>query len=130
MYGNCRAFLTPAREDFGIAPFEAMARGRPVTAFGRGGAADTVVGSVTHVLYGEQTSKALRTAVTSFDAGRYDVQVIRNHALRFSKVLFKEKINDFIIASYEDYRRNDGPRRQEEPVGPAEFSEEIMMPAV
>jgi len=37
-YSKCRAMIFPGEEDFGIVPLEAMASGRPVIAFGRGGA--------------------------------------------------------------------------------------------
>src|SRR5215813_1088568 len=36
-YARCRAFLMPGEEDFGIAPVEALASGKPVIALGRGG---------------------------------------------------------------------------------------------
>ena len=35
---HCRAFLFPGEEDFGITPLEAQASGRPVIAYGAGGA--------------------------------------------------------------------------------------------
>ena len=34
LYRGARALVLPAEEDFGIAPVEAMACGRPVIAFG------------------------------------------------------------------------------------------------
>ena len=43
LMANCRAFLFPGFEDFGIAPVEAQAAGRPVIAFAQGGALDTVI---------------------------------------------------------------------------------------
>ncbi|MBZ0299983.1 MAG: glycosyltransferase, partial [Anaerolineae bacterium] len=43
LMARCRAFLFPGLEDFGIAPVQAQAAGRPVIAFGGGGALDTVV---------------------------------------------------------------------------------------
>ncbi|MEH6676982.1 glycosyltransferase, partial [Phenylobacterium sp.] len=39
---ECRALIFPGEEDFGIVPVEAMAAGRPVIAFGSGGALDSV----------------------------------------------------------------------------------------
>jgi glycosyltransferase involved in cell wall biosynthesis len=42
LVARCRAFLMPNVEDFGIAPVEAMAAGRPVIALGEGGVRDTV----------------------------------------------------------------------------------------
>jgi glycosyltransferase involved in cell wall biosynthesis len=46
-----RALLFPGEEDFGLLPVEAMACGRPVVALARGGAVETVLDSVTGVLY-------------------------------------------------------------------------------
>ncbi len=53
---GCKAFLFPGLEDFGIAPVEAMSVGRPVVAFGGGGALDTVIPGVTGELFAEQTA--------------------------------------------------------------------------
>lgn len=43
LLGRCRALVFPGEEDFGILPVEAMACGRPVIAYGRGGITETVV---------------------------------------------------------------------------------------
>src|SRR3989338_6910525 len=37
---NCRALIFPGEEDFGITPVEAMACGKPVLAYGKGGATE------------------------------------------------------------------------------------------
>jgi len=42
LYRNARALVLPGEEDFGIAPVEAQACGRPVVALARGGACETV----------------------------------------------------------------------------------------
>ena len=58
-YRRCRALIFPGEEDFGIVPVEAMAAGRPVIAFGRGGVTETVVDGVTGILFDNQTSTDL-----------------------------------------------------------------------
>lgn len=53
-YANCRAFIFPGEEDFGITPLEAQASGRPVIAFGKGGALETVVSERTGLFFEDQ----------------------------------------------------------------------------
>lgn len=43
-YRRCRALLFPGEEDIGLTPIEAQGSGRPVIAYGKGGALETVVG--------------------------------------------------------------------------------------
>jgi glycosyltransferase involved in cell wall biosynthesis len=43
-YRRCRAFLFPGEEDIGLTPIEAQGSGRPVIAYAKGGALETVVG--------------------------------------------------------------------------------------
>src|SRR5260370_5444849 len=62
-YARCQALIFPGEEDFGIVPVEAMASGRPVIAYGAGGATQTVIPNVTGLLFKEQTVKALIDAV-------------------------------------------------------------------
>lgn len=62
-YARCRALVFTAEEDFGIVPVEVMASGRPVVAYGRGGALDSVVEGRTGLFFADQTTEALVEAV-------------------------------------------------------------------
>lgn len=95
-YRRCRALIFPGVEDFGIVPVEAMACGRPVIAFGRGGALESVVPQVTGIFFSELSADALAAAVETFDAGACDPAVIRGHALRFSRRRFHAEIAEFV----------------------------------
>ena len=68
-YATCRALLFPGEEDFGIVPLEAMAMGRPVIAFGRGGVLDTVVDGETGILYDPNSADGLVEAIRELEAG-------------------------------------------------------------
>lgn len=89
-FSRCRALVHPGVEDFGIVPLEVMASGRPVIAYGRGGATETVVAGTTGVFFEEQTVEGLMGAVERFEriAGGFDPQAIRAHAARFSTPRF------------------------------------------
>jgi glycosyltransferase involved in cell wall biosynthesis len=66
-YARCRALVFTAEEDFGIVPVEVMASGRPVVAYGRGGALDSVVEGRTGMFFAEQTTEALVEAVRQLE---------------------------------------------------------------
>ena len=103
-YAHCRAFLFPGEEDFGITPLEAQAAGRPVIAYGAGGALASVVDGVTGMFFNEQTVKSLADVLTSFDERTYDPQTIRNHALEFDLPRFHRRILQFIEAKMGEER--------------------------
>lgn len=96
-YRGCRALIFPGDEDFGIVPLEAHACGRPVIAFGKGGALETV-NAQTGVFFYKQTPQALADAVVEFEKreATFDRAVIRNNSLKFDRDLFKQKIISFI----------------------------------
>lgn len=93
---RCKAFIYPQIEDFGISALEAMASGRPVIAYGAGGALETVVDGKTGVFFEEQTWESLAHKILRFDDSRFDPQLIREHAKQFDEDIFKKKIINFI----------------------------------
>jgi glycosyltransferase involved in cell wall biosynthesis len=97
-YQHCRALLFPGEEDFGIVPVEAMACGRPVIAYGRGGVLDTVRDGTTGILFYEQTVEALLGAIADYEeqSDTFNPELISNHALQFSKKVFRQRISDCI----------------------------------
>ena len=95
---HCRAFLFPGEEDFGITPLEVQASGRPVIAYGAGGALASVVDGVTGTFFYEQTVESLVAVLASFDERQYHPQTTRNHALDFDKPRFQRRILQFIEA--------------------------------
>lgn len=92
LLARCRAFLFPGWEDFGIAPVEAQAAGRPVVAYGRGGAAETVVDGATGVLFDEQTVEALAAAMLRAEEASFDPAVCRRNAERFGSDVFRAQL--------------------------------------
>ncbi|GHO43131.1 glycosyltransferase [Ktedonospora formicarum] len=95
---HCRAFLFPGEEDFGITPLEVQAAGRPVVAYGAGGALSTVIEGVTGAFFREQTVESLTEVLAKFDARAYNPLAIRNHALEFDTPRFQRRILQFIEA--------------------------------
>jgi glycosyltransferase involved in cell wall biosynthesis len=97
-YRQCRALVFPGEEDFGMVPVEAQACGRPVIAYGRGGALESVMDGVTGLFFDEQTPAAVAAAVRKADSIRWDSATIRRHAERFSHPRFVQEITNFIGA--------------------------------
>ncbi|MEP7456458.1 glycosyltransferase [Phyllobacterium sp. SB3] len=95
---KCRALIFPGEEDFGIVPVEVMASGRPVLAYGKGGALDTVIDGISGMLFKEQTVEALIECVERFEKTEDSFVPSRTRALSlfFSKETFKDKITQLI----------------------------------
>ncbi len=92
LYRHCRLLLFPGEEDFGIVPLEAMACGRPVVAFRRGGATETVAEGLSGLFFDEQTEEALADAVARAARVAWDRRAIRTHAERFGVPRFLEEM--------------------------------------
>jgi glycosyltransferase involved in cell wall biosynthesis len=107
LYANCRALLFPGTEDFGLVPVEVQASGRPVIAFGRGGARESIRGipvdearktdrkawpeGCTGIFFDAPTGKALAEAIECFESveDRFDPASVREWARRFDRSAFE-----------------------------------------
>ena len=98
---NCRGYILPAEEDFGIAPVEAMACGKPVLAFGKGGALETVIPGVTGEFFYEATVESMEDGLGRLivNEKKYDAETIHKHANQFSKQHFVEHFEK-LLESY------------------------------
>jgi glycosyltransferase involved in cell wall biosynthesis len=121
-YVNCKALIFPGIEDFGIVPLEAQACGKPVIAYAKGGALETIVpldkdklniksrneqsNNATGLFFYEQTPESLARAVYHFEEvkGVFDKQQIRKNAESFDRVIFKDKIRNYIEQKYSEFR--------------------------
>jgi glycosyltransferase involved in cell wall biosynthesis len=92
LMARAKAYVMPGEEDFGIAPVEANACGRPVIAFDAGGARDTQIDGITGVLFREQTVDSLCEAVLRADMISFDPGAIRAHAQKFDTEFFCQHV--------------------------------------
>jgi len=119
-YVNCKALIFPGVEDFGIVPLEAQACGKPVIAFGEGGALETIVpldknnknekersSNATGIFFYEQTPESLVQAVARFEEAQdsFNWQVIRKNAESFDRTVFKDNVRKYIEQEYKEFRQ-------------------------
>ncbi len=102
-YSRCQALIFPGEEDFGIVPVESMGCGRPVIAYARGGALETVIGDErgpgitrTGVFFKNQDPQDLIHAIQEFESLHWDSEAMAKYAKEFDTEVFKRNIQDFI----------------------------------
>jgi glycosyltransferase involved in cell wall biosynthesis len=93
---DCRAFVFPGIEDFGILPVEAQAAGRPVVALAEGGATETVLHGATGLLYEEDSLEGLVDALVRADRRDWDPAACARNARRFSRERFEREIGGLV----------------------------------
>ena len=108
---RCRAFIFPGEDDFGITPVEVQACGRPVIAYGAGGALATVVEGSTGLFFNNQTPESLADVVADFRDEYFDPHAIRRHAEEFDTQRFLRRFSQFVetrVASHPVLARKAG----------------------
>lgn len=98
LYARCRALLFPGHEDFGITPVEAQSAGRPVIAYAKGGALETVIDGTTGVFFEQQTTEAVAEAALRLDRLNVDPGICRQNANRFSVEEFVRRMTATIVS--------------------------------
>lgn len=94
LFARCHAYLVPGIEDFGIAPVEAMAAGKPVVAFRAGGATESVVEGVSGVFFDAPSADSLAGALDQLDSRTWYPADIRRSAERFDRLVFRQSWRD------------------------------------
>ncbi|MCJ1962867.1 glycosyltransferase [Novosphingobium mangrovi (ex Hu et al. 2023)] len=97
-YARARALVFTGEEDFGMIPVEVMASGRPVIAYGRGGALETVVEGETGLFFRENSAPALNAALTRFESweAHFVPEAAVRQARRFSPEVFRTRFLETI----------------------------------
>ncbi|MGD0268312.1 MAG: glycosyltransferase [Candidatus Sulfotelmatobacter sp.] len=93
---RCRALLFPGEEDFGMAPLEVAAAGRPTIAYRAGGALETIVENFTGLFFDEQTPEALGDAIATFERQQWSSHGLRQHAKAFGVPVFQDRFRSFL----------------------------------
>lgn len=93
---RCRALLFPGEEDFGMAPLELAAAGRPTIAYRAGGAEETVIEGVTGIFFDRQEVNHLAAAIERFEARDWSAEALRSHAENFGIDVFKSRFRQFL----------------------------------
>jgi glycosyltransferase involved in cell wall biosynthesis len=98
---GCRAVCVAAEEDFGLVAVEAQAAGKPVVAYGRGGALETIDEGITGVLFRERTEASVIAALRAADELDAAPETIAARVRRFSRAVFRERLADVIDTALE-----------------------------
>jgi len=102
-YRDCKAFLLLNEEDFGITPLEAQSCGKPVIAYGKGGALETVINGVTGTFFHSQTVESLVETIKDFNPSLFDGKIIRAQAMKFNVKDFKLRLWQAIMDRYNGF---------------------------
>ena len=99
LYANCKAFVFPQYEDYGITPLETNASGRPVIAYSKGGVLETMVPyqegtqEFTSIFFNEQTKDSLIESIRIFESLTINSGFIKAHSMKFDESVF---INELV----------------------------------
>ena len=101
-YQNCQAFIFPGEDDFGITPVEAMSFGKPVLAYRKGGALETIIEGETGEFFDDPIPEILADGVRRIknNCGNYNTEKTKKQAGKFSEEGFERKMREFVEKIY------------------------------
>ena len=93
-YRNCKAFIMPQEEDFGLTPVEVMSFVKPVLALRKGGAFETVIEGVTGEFFDDPIPEAIADGIRRLNENysNYSPLVIQKWSEKFSQDRFKKEM--------------------------------------
>jgi glycosyltransferase involved in cell wall biosynthesis len=110
---SCRALCVPGQEDFGITAVEAQAAGKPVVAFGAGGALETIEEGRTGAFFRRREPEDVLAAIWRCDAIETPPAAIALGARRFSRAAFRTALVAVLADRVRAHREWLGARRHD-----------------
>lgn len=105
LLSKSQAFIHPQLEDAGVTPLESLASGRPVIAYGAGGAAETIIQGETGILFPKQTWESLLDSVIHFKPTTWNSEHIHETAQKFSTENFKHTVKQYVEDRFEEFKK-------------------------
>jgi glycosyltransferase involved in cell wall biosynthesis len=125
-YRSCRALVQAHEEDFGIAPLEALACGRPALVLARGGALETVTRE-TGILFQDASEASLEEAMREATRRPFDPVVLRRQALRFSRERYRSEMRSLLETAYRAHQsRHEDQGAVERPAKASELPQDVI----
>lgn len=104
-YQKCVALIFPGEEDFGLAPIEAQAAGKPVIALRKGGVKETVIEGKTGIFFERQTVESLARAVLKFQNLRFSNKNCWENAKKFDQQIFIKKFKSLVEEKWQKHQK-------------------------
>jgi hypothetical protein len=67
---------------------------------------DSVIDGVTGIFFKEQNKESLKEAIIKFKDMKFDKNAIRKHAETFDIGVFKQRIYNFVVEKYNEFKGN------------------------
>lgn len=98
LLSGCKALVITGEEDFGMTSLEAQSFGKPVLAFGKGGAMETVIEGKTGIFFKDQTTESLKEGIKKLEKVKFRDEEVAENSEGFSREGFKVNLKALVEA--------------------------------